>query len=482
MNTIEEKLNELLKFYKNFSEIEKTFNINKHDLDDELIEKIFNIHCEKNSIEIEVGELFTKYKDKRIYVNSLDGYNKINRIFKKPKRKMYQLSTKDYSIKCSYDHLIETPEGFIKTENLNINSFVVGEKGNQVILSKEKIEDSIVYDFEINHINHRYLCGGFSNHNTGKTFLCLNIAKNAQKKGYKIIWIDSEKAADDLMFERFGIDTTSMIYIDDIDTVNRLSTFLVNFVDALQEAKAKNVEVDKYIVIIDSLANLSTDKEIKDVQTGSDKADMTRPKELRRLFRVCTSKLGRIDIPVIITNHVYASIDMFTHGNTMSGGGGPAYNGSIIVELFKSQLKETTDSAATGIVVRSVIKKSRFSKSNIPIKFHISFYKGMNPYVGLDDYVDWETCGIGWGKIEKGEFMPTTTGRTIAVKHLEKHISPKELFTNKVFTKEIIKELDKKIQKVFELPKSNDLETELEDIANIIELEKNEVELNETEG
>lgn len=310
---------------------------------------------------------------------------------------------------------------------------------------------------------------------TGKTFLSLNIAKNAQKKGYKVLWIDTEKAVDDLTFERFGIDMTSIVYIDSIETVNSLSTFLLNFVDTIQKAKEDNIEVDKYIVVIDSLANLSTDKEIKDVQTGSDKADMTRPKELRRLFRVCTSKLGRMDIPVIITNHVYSSIDMFTHGNVMSGGGGPEYNGSIIVELFKSQLKENTDSATTGIIVRSVIKKSRFSKSNIPVRFHISFYKGMNPYVGLDEYISWDDCGIDWGKYEKGQFEPTTTGRTIAVKHLEKHIQPRELFTSKVFTKDVIKELDKKISKVFELPKSSDIEIELDDLNINIEQEINEI-------
>jgi RecA/RadA recombinase len=237
------------------------------------------------------------------------------------------------------------------------------------------------------------------------------------------------------------------------------------------ENKNKGIEIDKYIVIIDSLANLSTDKEMKDVQSSSDKADFTKAKEMRRLFRVCTSKLGRLDIPVIITNHVYASNDMFVHGNVMSGGGGPTYNGSIIVELFKSQLKEGTETAVSGIVVRSVIKKSRFSKSSIPIKFHISFYKGMNPYVGLDEYIDWDTCGIDWGKIEKGEFLPTATGRTIAVKHLGQHIQPRNLFTTQVFTKEVIKDLDKKIQKIFELPKANDLEAELDDISISLEIE-----------
>ena len=34
------------------------------------------------------------------------------------------------------------------------------------------------------------------------------------------------------------------------------------------------------------------------------------------------------------------------------------------------------------------------------IKFHISFNKGMNPYIGLEEYISWDTCGV-----ERGRFI-----------------------------------------------------------------------------
>jgi hypothetical protein len=77
----------------------------------------------------------------------------------------------------------------------------------------------------------------------------------------------------------------------------------------------------------------------------------------------------------------------------------------------------------------------------------------MNPYVGLQDFVSWESCGIQRGKLEKGVFTPVESSPRWAVKHLGKTIPSTQLFSSEVFTEEILKELDEKIiKKHFELP------------------------------
>jgi len=163
-----------------------------------------------------------------------------------------------------------------------------------------------------------------------------------------------------------------------------------------------------------------------------------------------------------------------------SGGDGPIFAMSVISFLSKAQLKEGNSTTKTGIVVTSNLKKSRFTIPE-PVKFHISFLNGMNPYVGLQDFVSWEACGIGKGKFEevKNEsgvketvFIPSESAQARwAVKHLGKTITSSQLFTPEVFTDEVLRQLDENvIKKHFILPTmgnndeiANALEADLED-------------------
>ena len=309
---------------------------------------------------------------------------------------------------------------------------------------------------------------------SGKTYLSLNVAREAQAQGYKVLWIDTENATEDETFKRFGINLDDLIYLP-ANIISEVSTYLVNMVNTLLEAKAAGMTIDKYIVILDSLGNLSTDKEVKDVESGSDKADMTRAKELKRLFRVCTTKMGKLKIPIIVTNHTYANIGSFTGGTVISGGTGAWYNSSIIIELSIAQLKEDgTDKPKTGIIVTSKLPKCRQTKSNIPIKFHISLIHGMNKFVGLERCISWENCGVEYGKLEKGVFTPSSQARTLAVKHLSKHIPAKQLWTAQVFTKDILEMLDPMAGLEFNLPPSSQPDFDLDSFLPEVDEDDNE--------
>ena len=73
----------------------------------------------------------------------------------------------------------------------------------------------------------------------------------------------------------------------------------------------------------------------------------------------------------------------------------------------------------------------------------------MNPYVGLEHYVDWDICGITRGTIVKGEKIPKATARTWICKHLDETVSNKEFFTSKVFTEDVLKQIDEHIEPLF---------------------------------
>jgi hypothetical protein len=170
----------------------------------------------------------------------------------------------------------------------------------------------------------------------------------------------------------------------------------------------------------------------------------------------------------------------------MSGGGGPEFSASIILMLSKGTLRDEAKTT-TGIIVRSKTRKNRLAKP-IDIEFHISFHKGMNPYVGLEQFVSWDNCGVGRGnkltekeylklkadeqstcsKFEVGEesfyFVPKKLGRNYIIRHNGDEVPVKEFFTARLFTQEVLMELDEKVIKpTFKFP---DTQAEIDSLEN----------------
>jgi RecA/RadA recombinase len=323
----------------------------------------------------------------------------------------------------------------------------------------------------------------------GKSFLCLNIAREAQKMGYYIIYCDSESAIDEDIARKFGLDPEKIRY-QPVNTIKSLKGFCANLYDQLKDKKDKGFEVPKIMMIVDSIGNLATEKERSDALAGSDKKDMTRAGDIRSLFRIITTDLAELKIPLVFTNHSYTAVGAYVPTQIMSGGGGAIYAASIILMLSKANLKENNKDAEkagmtkTGVLVTSKPSKNRFAKP-IPVKFHISFYNGMNPYVGLERYVSWETVGIGPGKLEERiderpvldddgnqlikrgkpvveriqtgeyEYVPDDSAnpKTFAVRHLGRTIKAGQLFTSEVFTEDVLREIDENVVRpLFELP------------------------------
>lgn len=319
---------------------------------------------------------------------------------------------------------------------------------------------------------------------TGKSFFCLNVVREAQKIGYDVIYCDTEGAIDKTSALKFGIDANKIRY-QPIQTVSQFQTFTANVLDMVKKARSSG-EAPKVLMVLDSLGMLSTDKELNDAVRGHNAADMgAKAKELRKLFRVITLDLTAAKIPLICTNHVYAG-GGYVPTKESSGGDGPIFAMSVVSFLSKAQLKDGSGTK-TGIIVTSTLKKSRFTVPE-QVKFHISFAHGMNPYVGLQDYVSWDACGIERGKFEEVKnpetgkkemvFKSNASSTRWAVKHLGKTVASTELFTADVFTKEVLQQLDENVIKnKFKLP---DL-TDHSDLLNDLEVSADNSSIDENE-
>jgi len=280
---------------------------------------------------------------------------------------------------------------------------------------------------------------------TGKTFLILNSVKRAIDMGYNVIFYDSEAAVDKQLMTKFGIDLAKVNY-QPVNTVQDFRHSITTITTKMQEVKRTGGTVPKVMIILDSAGNLATQKEINDAVSGSEKADMTRAKILKSIFRIIMTPLADLKIPFLFTNHTYMT-QGFIAQQIAGGGTGPEYAASIVLFLNKAQLKEGTEK--TGIIVTAKPNKNRFAKPT-PIKFHLHFTQGMNPYVGLEQYVSWDVCGVDRGSFDKnGKPEIKATSRTWICKHLDKPVSNKDFFTEKVFTKEVLEKINEHIQPLF---------------------------------
>ena len=149
---------------------------------------------------------------------------------------------------------------------------------------------------------------------------------------------------------------------------------------------SKIQEKEEFIFLIDSIGNLSTNKEVEDVVGGNDKVDMTKAKLLRGFGRVSSLEFSLLKIPLLVVNHSYAIFDQYTP-DAISGGGGPMYMADTCLVLSKGKEKDDTDKKKqTGVRIGVGVHKSRFTKEGITAHIIISFKHGLYPYSDLEEF------------------------------------------------------------------------------------------------
>jgi len=224
----------------------------------------------------------------------------------------------------------------------------------------------------------------------GKTLIMNKIMANAQKKGYiAVIW-DSEVAVDKKSAENIGMDPARTKYYP-VETIedcrNQICTFLDNVI------KADDPEL-KFIVSIDSLGNLASAKEIRDTASGKDASDVgQRAKAIKSMMRVLTYKAAKARVPILFSNHIYESMEMFpTLVKTQSGGKGPVYLASVLVQLSTKNEKVTDNpneqSIAiahniSGVTLGALTIKNRFIPNYLKTELYLNFKSGLDKHAGL---------------------------------------------------------------------------------------------------
>jgi len=227
----------------------------------------------------------------------------------------------------------------------------------------------------------------------GKSYIVSgNIVKSAQEQGIFVVLIDSENALDEKWLHALGVETTedkilklNMAMIDDV--AKTISTFMDDY-RAMDEA-----DRPKVLFVVDSLGMLMSPTEVNQFEAGDMKGDMGRKaKALKALVTNCVNMFGSYNVGMVVTNHTYASQDMFDPDDKISGGSGFIYASSMVVAMKKLKLKEDADgnktSTVNGIRAACKVMKTRYAKPFEGVQVKIPYETGMDPYSGMFDLLE----------------------------------------------------------------------------------------------
>ena len=232
-----------------------------------------------------------------------------------------------------------------------------------------------------------------------------------------LLFYDAEFGTPQAYFESFGIDMERTVHTP-ITNVEELKFDISQQLDKVEKG-------EKVIIVIDSVGNLASKKEVEDALDGKSVADMSRAKALKSLFRIVTPHLNLKDIPLIAVNHTYKEIGLFPK-DVVSGGTGIYYSADSIWIVGRQQDKVGTEIQGYHFVIN--IEKSRHVREKSKIPISVSYEGGIVKWSGLMDVAEkggyLRKPKVGWYEAVNPE-----TGEVIS----EKLMRAKEVNDNKEF-------------------------------------------------
>ena len=207
-----------------------------------------------------------------------------------------------------------------------------------------------------------------------KTMFALMMA-GAYLKKHKdavMLFYDSEFGSPQAYFDQFEIDTSRVLHTP-ITNVEELKFDLIGQLEGMDRK-------DNVIVVIDSIGNVASKKEMEDTMNEKSVADMSRAKALKGLFRMATPYLNMKNVPLLAVNHTYQEIGLFPKA-IVSGGTGIYYSADNIWILGRRQKKTGTEVTGYDFVIN--IEKSRYVKEKSKIPITVTWEGGVEKNSGL---------------------------------------------------------------------------------------------------
>jgi RecA/RadA recombinase len=209
-----------------------------------------------------------------------------------------------------------------------------------------------------------------------KTAFSLLMAKSYLDKypDAALLFYDSEFGTPQSYFDSFGIDSKRVIHTP-LTNIEQLKFDVMTQLEGVERN-------DHLIIIIDSIGNLASKKEVEDALEGKSVADMSRAKQIKSLFRMITPHLSLKDIPMIVVNHTYKTMELYSK-DVVGGGTGSYYAADNIFILGRQQEKEGTEVVGYNFIIN--VEKSRYVREKSKIPVTVRHDGGISRWSGLLD-------------------------------------------------------------------------------------------------
>ena len=188
-----------------------------------------------------------------------------------------------------------------------------------------------------------------------------------------LLFYDSEFGSPQSYFQQFNIDTSRVLHTP-ITNVEELKFDMIS--------QLEGIDRNDIVIMIDSVGNLASKKELEDAINEKSVADMSRAKALKGLFRMVTPYLNMKNIPLVAVNHTYKEIGLFPR-DVVSGGTGIYYSADNIWIIGRQQDKKGTEIQGYHFIIN--VEKSRYVKEKSKIPISVSWEGGVLSYSGLLD-------------------------------------------------------------------------------------------------
>ena len=209
-----------------------------------------------------------------------------------------------------------------------------------------------------------------------KTAFSLLMAKSYMDKydDAVLLFYDSEFGTPQAYFTSFGIDM-SRVFHTPVTDVEQLKFDISSQLNEIKRG-------DHVIIVVDSVGNLASKKEVEDALNEKSVADMSRAKALKSLFRIVTPHLTMKNLPMVVVNHTYKEIALFPK-DIVGGGTGSYYSADNIFIIGRQQEKDADGIAGYNFIIN--VEKSRYVREKAKIPVTVLHKGGISRWSGLVD-------------------------------------------------------------------------------------------------
>lgn len=219
---------------------------------------------------------------------------------------------------------------------------------------------------------------------SGKSFMATQIAANAQKKGFTVVYFDAESSIDPLFLERAGVDLSKLLYVQAVSVEKTLEQI---------EALLSNYEDTQFLFIWDSIAATASEKDIEgDFNPQSSMA--VKPRIFAKAFPKLTIPIANSQSAMILINQLKTNItsnvaEAMTTPFIAPGGKAIEYFCSLRIWLTRRKARasfvENDKGVRVGSETKVKIEKSRFGSYGRTCAFKILW----GDDVGIQDEESW---------------------------------------------------------------------------------------------